>query len=532
LGAFIYTADTNYHDLNLAGPTIGNTDPGNTTGGAYAPYMIERFTQVAGSTLTIYYTMSTWNPYTVVLMESRFSITHPPAGGTNWVATWGTSPQPPALAGPNYAGSTNQTVRMIIHTSIGGTQARVRLSNTFGTNALVIGAAHIALAGTNAAIVPGTDTALTFNGAGSVTIPPGALALSDGVTFNAPALTNLAISLYISTASGPLTLHAVALQTNYVSPRGNFTSALTMPVAYTVTASYYLVNVEVRTAANILAIITLGDSITDGFHSTANANHRWPNDLARQLALAHTNLAVVDEGISGNRLLQDGVGPSGLSRFDRDVLSQAGAGYAIVLLGVNDIGHSTTNQPVTSDQLIGGYEQLVARAHAQGLKIFGCTITPFGGSGYDSPEHETLRESVNDFLRANNPYDGLIDFDAAVRDPSHPQQLQTNYDSGDHLHPNDAGYQAMAAAIDPTRLVGGSAFSFRPGFITTPASDQAMGLSWTATPGGFVLEETGALIPPVDWQFSTLTPGLSNGVFSLSVPVTTSTRFFRIVTAP
>lgn len=532
LGTYIYTTNSNYTDLNLAGPTIGGNIPTNTTGGSYAPYLIGRFTQVSSNVLTIYFTLSTWNPYTVVLIKSQFDVTRPLATSANWVATWGTSPVFPTATNGDNPGFTNQTVRLIVHTSVGGNSVRVRLSNTFGTNALVIGAAHIALAGINAAIVPGTDTILTFGGAASVTIPPGALAISDDATFSAPPLTNLAVSLYLPGAMGPATWHPNAIQTNYVSPTGDFAGASSMPVDHSVTSSYYLVNVEVQAATNVLAIIALGDSLTDGFQSTANANHRWPDDLALDLAAVQTNLAVVDEGITGNRLLQDGVGPSGLSRFDRDVLSQAGVGYVIVLLGVNDIGHSTPSQPVSSDQIIAGYQQLAARAHAQGLRIFGGTVTPFNGSAYASPDHEALREAVNSFIRTNSVYDGFIDFDAAVRDPSHVKQLLTNYDSGDHLHPNDAGYQAMAAAIAPSLFQGGSSSPFRPSFNTASDSSQTLDISWTATTGGFLLEETGTLTPPVDWQFSPLTPTLSNGVFSVSVPVATAMRFFRLVRTP
>ncbi len=534
LGNFIYSANTNYNDLKLAGPVIGTNAAASTTGGGYAPYQIARFTQVASNKLALHYTLSTWNPYTVVLMKSEFTITPGPSSSANWVATWGTSPLAPGSADTNNAGFTNQTLRLIAHISTGGNPVRVRLANVFGTNALAIGVAHLAIAEANGIIVASTDTPLTFSGASSVTIPPGAMVVSDAAALDVPALTNLAVSLFISGATGPATWHHGAIQTNYVSSTGNFAGAVSMPLDHTITDSYYLTDVEVQAPTNVLAIVALGDSITDGYQSTNSANHRWPDLLADRLTAAHTNLAVVNEGIIGNRLLQDYVGPSGLSRFDRDVLAQAGAGYVAVLLGVNDIGHSTVNQPVTSDEIIGGYLQLVSRARAQGLRIFGGTLTPFGGNPYFTPQREAVRETVNAYLRTSTAFDGFIDFDAAVRDPDTLTNLLAAYDSGDHLHPNDSGYQAMADAVDLAAFQGSTPSSFVPDLTTTtPTGDSTFDASWTETAGGFILEETDSLSPPVNWQASPLTPVLSNGVFTVSAPISGAAgRFFRLVTTP
>jgi lysophospholipase L1-like esterase len=375
-----------------------------------------------------------------------------------WVATWGASPVAPLPANTTNPGFTNQTVRLVVHASLGGDQARVRLSNAFGMAPLVIGAAHIALRSMNAGIVSGTDRALTFNGVDSVTIPPGALVVSDSVKLGVPALADLAVSLYLPGPTGQATWHAAALATNYVSQPGNFTGAVDMPVDHTVTSWFYLTDVEVNSSKDTFAVVTFGDSITDGTRSTPDTNRRWPNLLAERLAQHHVKLSVVDEGIAGNRVLHDLVGPNALARFDRDVLTQAGVGYVTVLLGINDIGDISRlpavaqpgrgPQPVSAEELIAGHLQMITRAHQQGLKIVGCTLTPFEGAAYFSPEGDTKREAVNKFIRTGRAYDGVIDFDAAVRDPGHPPRLLPMYDSGDHLHPNDAGYKAMADAID------------------------------------------------------------------------------------
>jgi lysophospholipase L1-like esterase len=342
-------------------------------------------------------------------------------------------------------------VRLIVHTSLGGNEVRVRLSNAFGTESLAIGAAHVALHSMNAGIVSGTDRALTFSGSNSVSIPPGALVVSDSVKLDVPALSDLAVSLYLPGPTGQATWHAAAFSTNYISKAGDFTGAADLPVDHTVTSWFYLTDVEVKSSKDTLAIVTFGDSITDGTRSTPDTNHRWPNLLAERLAEHHIKLSVVDEGIAGNRILHDLAGPNALARFDRDVLTQAGAGYVTVLLGINDIGRSATGQPpqpVSADEIIAGHRQMITRAHQQGLKIVGCTLTPFEGAAYFSTEGETKRQAVNKFIRAGGAYDAVIDFDAVVRDPAHPERFLAMYDSGDHLHPNDAGYKAMADAID------------------------------------------------------------------------------------
>jgi lysophospholipase L1-like esterase len=345
-----------------------------------------------------------------------------------------------------------------VHSSAGGSEVRVRLSNAFGMDSLRIGAAHIALRSKDAGIASGTDRTLTFGGSGSVTIPPGAPVVTDSVKLNVPALSDLAVSLYLPGPTGQATWHASALATNYISSAGDFTAAADMPVDRTVTSWFYLTDVEVKAPKDTSAIIAFGDSITDGTRSTPDTNHRWPNLLAERFAQHNVKLSVVDEGIAGNRVLHDFVGPNALARFDRDVLAQAGARYVTVLLGINDIGDISqlpavaqagrAPQPVTAEEIVAGHLQMITRAHQQGLKILGCTLTPFEGAAYFSPEGETKREAVNKFIRTGGAYDGVIDFDAVVRDSGHPARFLPMYDSGDHLHPNDAGYKAMADAID------------------------------------------------------------------------------------
>jgi lysophospholipase L1-like esterase len=395
-----------------------------------------------------------------------------------WTGTWSTAVTGAATPPIPATVFENQTVRQIVHVSIAGRSLRVRLSNEYGTQPLVIGEARLARRAAGAQTVPGTDRRLTFGGRSAFTVPPGAPALSDPVSLPVPALSDLVVSIYLPERTPAATVHGSAFQTNYVAA-GNLTRSPDLPGATTTTAWHFLSGISVATAARAAAVVTLGDSITDGAITTVDANHRWPDYLARRLqdraALRH--LGVLNKGIGGNRLLHDGntladgtfagIGPlfgdSALNRFDRDVLAQPGARYVIVLLGINDIGQpgslSPASEAVTVDELIFGYRQLIARAHERGLLIFGATVTPFRDTvipGYYTEANEAKRLAVNRWIRTAGEYDGVIDFDRAVRDPAQPDRMLPQYDSGDHLHPNDAGMQAMAEAI-PLRLFRGTA---------------------------------------------------------------------------
>jgi lysophospholipase L1-like esterase len=382
-------------------------------------------------------------------------------GNERWVATWGTAlhaPIPPGPPGLTNPGFNNQTLRQIVRTSIGGNKVRVRLS-TFGADELFIGSAHIALRDTGAAIVPDSDRALTFGGQPSVTIPPGAVVLTDPVDLDVPELSDLAVSIFVPRVTGPATWHFLSLQTSYVSPPGDFTASPVMPVASTTQAWFWLAAVEVIATKQTGAIVTFGDSVTDGNKSTPDTNNRWPDHLARRLMAQTGNhkMGVVNEAITGNRLLHEIIGANGLARFDRDVLVQTGVTHVIVLLGNNDIifGAIFPSDAVSAEQIIEGHRQLIERAHARGLRIFGATLTPFQGVVPDDVfmAIEPKRQAVNEWIRTSGAYDAVIDFDAVVRDPNLPGKLF--FDSGDHLHPNDAGYKAMADAIELTLFKNG-----------------------------------------------------------------------------
>ncbi len=383
-------------------------------------------------------------------------------GDEHWVGTWSTAPHEPDLLVPGLAntGFNNQTLRQIVHTSIGGRRVRIRLS-TYGATSLVIGAAHIALAGVGSAIVPNSDRELTFGGMTSITISPGAPVFSDPVDLAVPALGNLAVSIFVPGVTGPATWHFEARQTSYISPSGDYSASGVMPIAASAQAWFWLSGVEVMAPRETGAIATFGDSTTDGTHSTVDANHRWPDQLARRLmALHYERKSVLNAGLAGNRLLHDSLGPNGLARFDRDVLSQSGLTDIIVLLGNADIGEgwsggSNPADEVSADQIIQGYKQLIERAHAKGLKIYGATLTPFEGFvvpatpfPFFSPANEQKRQEVNEWIRTGGEYDGVIDFDEVLRDPDHPSRLLARYDSGDHVHPTDGGYRALGDAVD------------------------------------------------------------------------------------
>jgi lysophospholipase L1-like esterase len=379
-----------------------------------------------------------------------------PAANTehNWVAVWGASPVAP-LATQAFE---NQTLRLIVHPSSGGESVRVRIANTFGAQALKIGGASIAVQKADATVVTESLQTLTFDGQTTASIPPGALIVSDPVALGVERQHNLAVSIYLPANTGPATAHPGANQNSYVSKPGNFVTSNDAAVFTATTPSWpYLIGIEVKSAAAMRAIVTFGDSITDGFKSTVNANRRWPDYLATRLHGAGYPIAVVNQGISGNRILHDAAaaqprfGPNALARFDRDVLSVSGATHVVVLIGINDIGMgSITRTPaeaVSAAEIISGLKQLAIRAHARGLKVIGATLTPFAQATYFTEEGETKRQTVNEWIRTTGDYDSVIDFDSAVRDPANPRQLQPAYDSGDHLHPSDAGYEAMANSV-------------------------------------------------------------------------------------
>jgi lysophospholipase L1-like esterase len=380
--------------------------------------------------------------------------------GPHWVATWAASQQVPRVAPTPANTFNNQTVRMIVHTSIGGNRIRIQLSNAYGTTPLVIGVAHIALRSEDSAIFPNSGRALLFNGKPSVAIPPGAAMLSDTADLDVPKLSDLAVSVYLPRETIPATVHATALHTTYISKEGDFTAQPAIADATTTQSWYWLSSVDVLASPNAAAIVTFGDSITDGTTSTPNADRSWPSFLSQRL-LANTataNFAVVNEGIAGNRVLADGAGVNALARFDRDVLAIAGVKWVTIMEGINDIGQGTRQGTpagaISSDAVIAGLRQLIERAHTHGIKVIGCTLTPYEGAAYYSETGEVMREAVNNFIRTSGAYDAIVDFDKVERDPANPKQLLPAFNLTDHLHPNDAGYKAMADAIDLS-LFGG-----------------------------------------------------------------------------
>jgi lysophospholipase L1-like esterase len=371
-----------------------------------------------------------------------------------WVGTWASAPLLDAHGKPAdqlvAPGTTGVTLREVVHVSIGGETVRVRFSNLYGTDPLVIGAAQIAQALKGAAVAPGSGKPLTFHGQPSVSIPAGALAVSDAVPFKFAPLADLTVSFYLPSPSGPVTEHQLGNATSYHAP-GNVVSNETLETPTTLTSWEYLNGIDTLASADAGAVITIGDSITDGAKSTIDTNQRWPDELARRLQAdpKYRHLAVLNEGISGNKLLLDGAGPNVLARFDRDVIAQSGAKYLLILEGINDIGRlHTVPDGATAADLIFALDQMILRAHAHGIAVIGCTLTPYHGAGYYTENGEAIRKAVNDWIRTSGSFDGVVDFEAAVRDPEHPDTFLPADDPGDHLHPNDAGYKVMGDAID------------------------------------------------------------------------------------
>jgi lysophospholipase L1-like esterase len=414
-----------------------------------------------------------WIPVLVLAqLGSLGLIQAQPKGQEHWVATWATaqtlirqaparpaatpaeSPTAPATTPQEIAarGLNNQTVRMMVRTSIGGRRLRVRLSNAFGGAPVVLGVAHLAIRAKDSGIVPDSDRSLSFNGKPGCTIAPGVVLLSDPVELYVPPVTDLAVSLYFPGETGPPTTHSTALHNTYISKEGDLTAKTEIAEPVTTQSYYWLAGIDVAAVADAALLVTFGDSITDGARSTAETNHSWPALLAARLAAnkATANIAVANLGIGGNRVLRDGAGASALARFDRDVLSQPGVKWVTLMEGINDIGRMATAsaEAVTADELIGGYKQFIAQAHAHGIEVIGCTLTPYEGAGYAREDGEQIRAALNSWIRTSGAFDAVVDFEAATRDAANPKRFRAEFDPGDHLHPNDAGYQAMADAFD------------------------------------------------------------------------------------
>ena len=390
----------------------------------------------------------------------------------HWVTAWSTAvhtPLPfPGL--PPEPVLENQTLRMVVRPTIGGTRVRVRLSNAYGTEPLKIGAAHLALVDHAGTISPQSDHVLKFGGQAAVNIPAGSPMLSDPVDLTVSPFAELAVSLFLPQKAQPSTVHTWGQHDSYISGPGDFTAKPDIPDATVKTSWYWLADLEVWAPDQSAAIVTLGDSITDGVGAKQGEYGDWPDQLAKRLAGDHgSTMALANEGIGGNRILHDAAGVSALARFDRDVLGQPGVGALIVLEGINDIGwphiklpqakdapppkeNPFAGQDVTADDLIMGLKQIIERAHEHGIRVFGATLTPYEGAMYFSPDGEAIRQAVNQWIRTGGAFDGVIDFDAAVRDPNHPSQFREGYHAGDHLHPSTAGYKAMADAIDLAAL--------------------------------------------------------------------------------
>jgi lysophospholipase L1-like esterase len=399
-----------------------------------------------------------------------------PAGSDeHWVATWGTAQQlgvetrPPWVAPPPRVANeppptspippfppslTAETVRMVVRTSVGGSRLRLTLSNAAGIAPVRVGEVHVALHERDSEIIAASDRRVTFGGHPSFMVQPGALVVSDPVELPLPALVELAVSLYLPEANTAVTTHELGLNTTYVAG-GNAAGDTALPRAATNLTYFWLAGVEVHAPASAGTILAFGDSITDGFSTTPNAHRAWPALLAAKLQSDRTTAhwGVVNAGISGNRVRRDLVGTSAAARFDRDVLGRAGVRWVVLFEGINDITFSALpgvpdSERTTADELIEALSQLVDRAHARGIKVLGATLMPMGGLWLHNAETERMRQNVNRWIRTGGKFDAVVDFDAVTRDPQQPERLRPDFDSGDRIHPNDAGNAAMAGAID------------------------------------------------------------------------------------
>jgi lysophospholipase L1-like esterase len=408
---------------------------------------------------------------TTLLPFCVFAALHPHLSAqkqstTHWVGSWASSQQTPEPANALPAEDLRLAIlRQIVHLSIGGDQIRIHVSNVFGTQPLHLASVHVAKPISTAAPVidTTTDRQLTFNNTIDVTIPAGAEYLSDPIAFHAAPLSDLAITIQFDEPPTGETSHPGSRSTSYLASSAS-PAARDLPDAKHIDHWFQLSGVDVAETPPSSAIVTLGDSITDGHGATTNGNDRWTDILAARLQASPTSrsIAVLNQGIGGNHLLTDGLGPNALARFDRDVLAQPGVKFVIVLEGVNDLGGATRTQEISQAEhdalvarILSSYTQMIERAHAHGLHIYGATITPYTGSDYyhPGPMSEADRKQINTWIRSPGHFDACVDFDKAIADPADPKRLLPAYDSGDHLHPSPAGYKAMANAV-PLALFG------------------------------------------------------------------------------
>ena len=372
---------------------------------------------------------------------------------THWVGTWTAAPAP-----AEGAAFSNHTLRMTPRVSIGGRKLRVRISNAYGTRPLAIGAACVGLRSTGSALVPGSNRRLTFGSEARATIAAGALVVSDPVELAFAPLSDLAVSVHLPgdlpTSFGITGRYA--RQTNYISPPGDFASEEVMPVGRLTDDWYFVCGIDVVAPPETGAVVALGDSLTDANISTHDGHHSWPSQLARRLIARPRGrpMAVMNQGLGGNRILHDIRGDSGLRRFDRDVLAQPGVTHTVIMLGTNDLRNRNgkSDEEVTASQMIAGLKQFAVRGQARGIKVIGGTLTPFENEtflpGAWNPKRETVRQRVNEWLRGTDAFDAIVDFDRALCDPDHPARMLPIHDCGDHLHPSDLGYRTLGDAID------------------------------------------------------------------------------------
>ena len=372
---------------------------------------------------------------------------------TRWIGTWTAAPAP--AEGVAFS---NHTLRMIPRVSIGGRTLRVRISNAYGVRPLAVGAAYVGIRSTGPATVPGSNRRLTFGGEPTAAIAAGALLVSDPVELPIPPLSDLAVSVHLPRdlpASFGIT-GRYARQTNYISPPGDFAAEESMPVGRLTDDWYFVCGVDVVASRDTGAVVALGDSLTDANISTHDGHHSWPSQLARRLAAraAGRPMAVMNQGLGGNRILHDVRGDSGLCRFDRDVLAQPGVTHTIIMLGTNDLRNRSgkPEEEVTAAQMIAGLKQFAVRGQASGIKVIAATLTGFENEtflpGAWNPRREAERQAFNEWIRKTDVFDAIVDFDEALRDPDRPASMRAIYDCGDHLHPSDRGYRAMGDAID------------------------------------------------------------------------------------